>query len=131
MEDFVQGSAVVLLTVIMVLCLGSQGKQTAVLLILAVCSMLGLMAITYLEPVLDFVHRLQNLGQLDGGMLQILLKVVGIGLIGEIAHLICCDSGNAALGKMLQILSAAVILRLSVPLWEQLLTLLEQITGEI
>ena len=102
MEDFFRAATVVLLTVIMVLCLGSHGKQTAILLVLAVC-----------------------------GMLRILLKVVGIGLVGEIANLICCDTGNAALGKMLQILSTAVILRLSVPLLEQLLGLLEQIMGEV
>jgi stage III sporulation protein AD len=131
MEVFFRAATVVLLTVIMVLCLGSHGKQTAILLVLAVCAMLGVLVMSYLEPVVDFVRRLQTLGKLDSGMLRILLKVVGIGLVGEIANLICCDTGNAALGKMLQILSTAVILRLSVPLLEQLLGLLEQIMREV
>lgn len=131
MSVFLQGAAAVLLTVIMVLALGNHGKQTALLLILAVCAMLGILAIGYLQPVLDFVRHLKAVGHLDGGMLQILLKAVGIGLIGELASLICADTGNAALGKALQILSAAVILRLSVPLLEQLLQLLEQIMGEV
>lgn len=131
MSGFLQGAAGVLLTVILVLALGHQGKQTAMLLVLAVCAMIGMLAFTYLDPVMDFIRRLQDLGSLDGGMLQILLKAVGIGLIGEIASMICADSGNAALGKTLQMLSAAVILRLSIPLLEQLLDLLEQILGEV
>lgn len=131
MSGFLQGAAAVLLTVIMVLALGNQGKQTALLLVLAVCGMVGVLAISYLEPVVDFIRRLRSVGDLDGGMLQILLKSVGIGLIGEIASLICADTGNAALGKALQMLSAAVILRLSIPLLEQLLELLEQIMGVV
>ena len=131
MSGFLQGSAAVLLTTILVLALGSQGKQTAMLLVLAVCAMVGVLALSYLEPVVQFVQKLRAVGNLDGGMLQILLKAVGIGLIGEIASTICADSGNAALGKTLQMLSAAVILRLSVPLLEQLFDLLEQILGEV
>lgn len=131
MSGYWQAAAGVLLTVILVLALGSKGKQTALLLVLGVCGMLGVLAISYLEPVIDFIQRLRTVGQLDRGMLEILFKAVGIGLIGEIAGLICADSGNAALGKSLQMLSAAVILRLSLPLLEQLLQLLEQILGEV
>ena len=131
MENVLQASAIVLLTVIMTLALGQHGKQTALLLVLGVCCMLLIVAVGYLEPVIAFVRRLEVVGQLDGGMLGILLKAVGIGLIGEIACLICVDSGHAVLGKALQMVSAAVILRLSLPMLEKLLQLLEQILGEV
>jgi stage III sporulation protein AD len=93
--------------------------------------MVGVLALTYLQPVVDFIRQLQATAQLDDGMLEILLKAVGIGLIGEIASLICADTGNAALGKSLQLLSAAVILWLSLPLLTQLLELLQQILGGV
>jgi stage III sporulation protein AD len=93
--------------------------------------MVGVLAFTYLKPVVDFIHTLQDTAQLDDAMLEILLKAVGIGLVGEIASLICTDTGNAALGKSLQMLSAAVILWLSLPLLTQLLELLQQILGEV
>lgn len=131
MESVLQASAIVLLTVIMTLALGQHGRQTALLLVLGVCCMLLIVAVGYLEPVIAFVRRLEVVGQLDGGMLGILLKAVGIGLIGEIACLICVDSGHAVLGKALQMVSAAVILRLSLPMLEKLLQLLEQILGEV
>lgn len=131
MTAFWQGAAAVLLTVILCLALGKQGKEMGLLLTLAVCCIIGTLAIGYLRPVMEFVHQLQSIGQLDSGMLEILLKVVGIGMIGEIVSMICADAGNAALGKSLQLLSTAVILWLSLPLLTQLLELMQQILGGI
>ena len=93
--------------------------------------MVGVLALSYLRPVIELIDELQAVGQLDSGMLEIILKAVGIGLIGEIASLICSDAGNAALGKSLQLLSSAVILWLSIPLLTQLLELVQQILGEV
>lgn len=131
MNEFLKATAGVLLAVILVLSLGKEGKQTAVLLVLAVCGMVGILAMSYFEPVLAFVRRLGSIGNINHDMLSILLKVVGIGLIGEIAALICVDSGNTSLGKILQILCGAVVLRLALPLMEQLLDLLERILGKV
>ena len=131
MSGYLQATAGVLLAVIMVLALGKDGKQTALLLVLAVCGMVGVLTLGYLEPVVAFMKRLSAIGNVDPQMLGIVLKVVGIGLIGEMAAVICTDSGNASLGKMLQILSAALILRLALPLLEQLLELLEQVLGKV
>ena len=130
MTGYLQAAAGVLLSVIMALALGKEGKQSALLLVMAVCAMVGLLALNYLGPVVDFMNRLAVIGNMNTEMLGILLKVVGIGLIGEIASLICADSGNASLGKVLQILSAAVILRLALPLLEQLLSLIQRILEE-
>lgn len=131
MNGFLQAAAGVLLTVIMVLALGKEGKQTGILLVLAVCGMVGILALGYLEPVVAFARRLGVVGNVNNEVMGILLKVVGIGLIGEISALICTDSGNASLGKILQILSAAVILRLALPLLEQFLGLLEKVLGNV
>ncbi len=121
----------VLLAVILCLALGKQGKEMGLLLTLAVCAIVGTLAIGYMRPVIEFVQQLRAIGQLDIGMLEILLKVVGIGIIGEIVSMVCSDAGNAALGKSLQLLSTAVILWLSLPLLTQLLELMQQILGGI
>lgn len=121
----------VLLAVILCLALGKQGKEMGLLLTLAVSSIVGTLAIGYMRPVIEFVQQLRAIGQLDIGMLEILLKVVGIGIIGEIVSMVCSDAGNAALGKSLQLLSTAVILWLSLPLLTQLLELMQQILGGI
>lgn len=131
MSGFLQAAAGVLLAVIMILALGKEGKQTALLLVLAVISMTGLLAVGYLQPVVDFIRSLSEISGLDHQLLGIVLKAAGISMIGEIASLICADTGNATLAKGLKLLSAAVILRLSLPLMERLVELLEGLLGKV
>ena len=84
MSLFWKAAAAVLLAVVLGLSLGKQ-KDIGVLLTMAVCCMVAMIAISYLEPVLDFLRELETLGDLQGDMLGILLKAVGIGLVSEIA----------------------------------------------
>ena len=131
MTGFWQAIAAVLLTVVVGIALSKQGKDSQLLLTLAVCCMVLGVAMSYLSPVISFIQKLQSIGQLNSELLQILLKSVGIAMVGEIAGLICSDGGNAALGKSIQLLSGAVILWLSLPLLQQLLDLLQDILGEV
>ena len=116
MSLFWKAAAAVLLAVVLGPSLGKQ-KDIGVLLTMAVCCMVAMIAISYLEPVLDFLRELETLGDLQGDMLGILLKAVGIGLVSEIAGLVCTDAGNGSLGKTLQLLGSAVILYLSLPIF--------------
>ena len=120
----------VLLAVVLGLSLGKQ-KDIGVLLTMAVCCMVAMIAISYLEPVLDFLRELETLGDLQGDMLGILLKAVGIGLVSEIAGLVCTDAGNGSLGKTLQMLGSAVILYLSLPIFTAMLELIREILREL
>lgn len=131
MAVFLQVAGGVLLAAVLCLTLSKQNKDISVVLGIGVsCMVLTVMAV-YLEPVLDFVRQLQQLGELDGDLLEIPLKAVGIGLVAEIAGLICSDSGNSALGKALQILAASVVLWLSLPLMRSLLELIQSMMGEL
>ena len=60
-------------------------------------------------------------------LLEILLKVVGIGMISQITELVCADSGNKSLGKSLQILTSALILCLSIPILDEMVSLIESL----
>ena len=57
--------------------------------------------------------------------------MVGVGLISELVAGLCQDAGNGSLGKQVQLLGTAVILRLSLPLLETLLDLMERLLGEL
>lgn len=131
MELYLRACAAVLLAVILILCLGNKGKDMGTLLALAACCMVAMIAMDYLEPVIDFLNQLESLGGLNSSMISILLKVAGIGIVSEIAALICSDSGNSSLGKTLQMLGSAVILWLSLPLFTMLMELLQNILGEL
>ncbi|MBQ8238422.1 MAG: hypothetical protein IJZ39_09785 [Oscillospiraceae bacterium] len=120
-----KAAAAVLLAVVMMLMLRRQ--EIGVLLGIAVCAMVAVAAMDYLDPVAKLLHSLEALGNLDTEMVTILLKTVGIGLVTEIASMICTDSGSASLGKAVQLLGTSVILWLSVPLFTALLDLIREI----
>lgn len=131
MDIFVKCAAGILVAVVLIITLAKQGKDISLLLVMAVCCMVLGAAVTFLQPVVDFIKQLQSIGQLDSEMITILLKAVGIGLLAEITSLICADSGNASLGKALQLLATATILWLSLPLLNELIELIDNILGAI
>lgn len=131
MELFWKAAAAALLTAILGVALGKQDKQMSLLLSLAGCILIAGLGEVYLEPVVGFLEELVKLGDLRGDMLGILLKAVGIGLICEITAVVCHDSGNDSLGKLLQIIGSAAILWLSIPVFRALLELIQSILGEV
>lgn len=131
MTYFLQATALVLVAAILCLTIGKQGKDFSILLTIAVCCMVLILGAAYLEPVLDFLQNLESMGQLDSSLIDVLFKVVGIAMLSEIAGMICTDAGNASMGKALHILGTAVILWLSIPIFNALLELIGQILGEV
>ena len=129
MERFLQAAAGVMAATVLWIILSKQGKEYALILSLGACSLVLLMFFQFFRPVVELLHRLQDLGDLQPEWLSVMLKALGIGLVVEMSSLICADAGNAALGKTMQILGAAAVLWLSIPLINSLLELLEQILG--
>lgn len=131
MDTFLKLSSGILITLILYQILARNAKDTATLLIMVVCCMVASVAVTFLTPVVDFFHRLQVIGDLNGDLVQIMLRSVGIALLSQIVTQICADAGNSALGKALQILSAAVILWICLPLFTMLINLIEELLIEL
>ena len=131
MDLFWKAAAGVLVTVLLGLTIGSRSKDMSTLLSMAACAMVCVLALTYLEPVLEFLQDLQALGDLQGDMLRLLLKSTGISLVAEIAAMICSDGGNSTLGKSLQMLGSACILCLSLPIFRSMLELIQKMLGAL
>jgi stage III sporulation protein AD len=131
MVEYLQWAAVVLIGLILSLVLGRQSKDMSLLLTLAVCVLVCLGALEFLEPVTELLRELRRLGGLDSEAISILLKAAGIGLLSELAGLLCADAGESALGKVLQILSNAAILWLSLPLFRQIIDLIGEVLAKI
>ena len=111
--------------------LDRQGSAAGIPFALLVCVLILMASVSYLQPVLKLLRSLHKEANLNGELLTIILKAVGIGLIGEVAALICADGGNAALARGVEIATAAVLLWLSLPMIKQLLELIQQITGNL
>ena len=131
MGMFLRAFGAIMIAVILTLTLSKQEKELSLLLTIGVCCMVMLVALEYLRPMVDFIHRLEALCDEEKGWIGILLKAVGIGLVAEIAALVCTDAGNGSLGKSLQFLASAVIIYLSIPVFNGLINLLQQILGEV
>lgn len=131
MDVFVRGCGAVLICVILILLVGKERKDLGLLISVGVCCMVMISVLEYLRPVLEFILYLETLGNLDHTLLKIVLKVVGIGLLGEIAALICTDSGNQSLGKSLQYLASGAILWITLPVFKLLMELIQRILGDL
>lgn len=131
MAEYLQWTAVILIGLILSLVLGKQSRDMSLLLTLAVCVLVCLGALEFLEPVTELLRELRQLGGLDSQAVSILLKAAGIGLLSELAGLLCADAGESALGKAFQILSNAAILWLSLPLFRQIIDLIGEVLAEI
>lgn len=116
-----------MVTAVFCLVLNKRDKDFSALLTILACAMILSVTLSHLKPVIDLVQRLQAISNVNNEVLGILLKSAGISLLCEIVCLICADVGNSALGKSVQILSSAVILWMSIPLFSKLLDMIGEI----
>lgn len=129
MNVFWKITAGILTAIILWLNLNKSNKDISVLITTVVCAMTLISAASFLQPVISFAKRIQRIGELDEDLVSTVLKVVGIGIVTEIASLICKDAGNDSMGKALQFVSTGAALWLSIPVFEKLLSLLDNILG--
>ena len=130
MDLFLKVSAGILLSLVFVLFLSKTGKDYSLVIMVVTCCFVCAAAFSFLEPVLDFAKQLQGTSNLDNEIFTIILKAVGISLLTEIISNICTDSGNGAMGKILQMFSGIVVLWLSLPIFSALLELVKDILVE-
>lgn len=92
MDLFWKASAGVLIALILTLVLEKQERDISGILSITVC--LGVMgiAVFYLEPVLDFIQELKSLVAVESDLLAIPVKILGIGLVCQIAGTVCVDA---------------------------------------
>ena len=129
MDLFVKTIGAVVVTVVLIFVLEKQ--TSALLLTIVVCAMTAGVAVSYLSPIKDLLMELKSLADLQDGLLEILLKCVGIAVISEVVGLLCQDAGVGSLKKTVQFLGNSVILFLSIPVFRALLRILKDILSEL
>lgn len=131
MDAFWRAVAFALVATVLSLAVGKQEQGISTMLTMAVCCIIGSLLLTYINPVLETIRQWGTIAKFQDGVLSILLKAVGIGLIAELAGMVCCDAGNTTLGKMLQMLASTVILYLTIPVLQSLLSMIQEILQRI
>lgn len=131
MDTFFKAIALAVVCVMLYLILSKSNKDIATALSVIACAALMAAAAGYLDTVMDFLGKLIATAKLDGASVEILLKATGIGILAEFCVTICTDAGNASLGKGIQILSAAMILWLSLPLFTKVIELITSLLENV
>ena len=126
MADFWKASVLVVLTVILGTAIGRTEKDISVVLSAAACCMVALTAVHYFSEVVTFLWQLSASAEEGSRFLEPLLKITGVAILTELTCLISGDAGNASLGKSMQILGNAVILNLSLPVFEALIAVVQE-----
>lgn len=131
MEVFWKAVGCSFVSVLLSLTVEKQGKDFSILITLASASVLAVTAARFIEPVVDFLTSLEKLGKMSTTLLTVLIKIMGIGITGEISASVCMDAGNTAVAKGLHFLTNAAIFSLSIPVYSSLVELIQNILGGI
>ena len=128
MNDFIKIAGVVLVVLILGLFIKNLRPELSVVLVIAAsCIAIIFASNRFVAPVVAFVKELCVSGGLNMDLVMILIKSAGIGIISEIVILICTDAGFAALGKILKFTSVFVIIWISLPLMNELISLINKV----
>lgn len=127
MDIYLKSICIAVVGIFLCLILSRNAKDYAFVIVTILCCALSAVAIGFLKPVLDLVEELAHMVDNSSGWVKILLKTVGLSMIGETVSLICAESGHAAVGKTLQVLTTVVILWVSLPLIRSLMDLIRSI----
>lgn len=127
MDVYFKLLSVVILASILALTLAKQGTDFSLMLTLLVCSVVLTSSVQFLRPIFSFFTSLSDLLGDSADIMKLLMKIVGVGVVSQITEMVCNDAGNTSLGKVLHILTISVILWLSLPILEELVSLMKSI----
>lgn len=131
MEAFWKAAAIIILTIILEVAIGKTEKDFSTVLTVAACCIVIMVAMQYLSEVVSFLRELTDRFDCADSLMNILLKVSAVALITELTCLISADAGNSSLGKVMHILGNAVILFLSLPLFDAFFQIIQEIMGKL
>lgn len=129
MEAVFQASSLAVVAAVLCLVVRQQEKPLALLLSLAACAAILLLALKFFSPVLKVVEQLRDLSGLNEAVTAPLLKVTGIGLLTQVAGSVCEDAEERALAKAVEIGGSVLSVYAALPLLSAALDLLEEMLG--
>lgn len=127
MTVFWKAAAIVLLTVILSAALSKTEKDMALVLTASACCAVAVLAIQSLTEVIAFLRNLGSSVNHTIPFLDTLLRIVGVALVTELTGLVSADAGSSSLDRAMNLLGNAVILSLSLPIFETFLEMIQEI----
>ncbi len=103
--------------------LRAQRPELAVCLSLAAGALVVILILGQLAPLAAAVRRMLQRGDFSADWLEVVLKAAGVCLVTQLAADTCKDAGETALASKAELVGRILLLLMTVPLFEQILTL--------
>ena len=104
-------------------------KEYALLISLGTAAVLLLFLLERAGPVLQQVEDLAASGPLEGEAVGLLLRAVGITVVGQVVARLCKDAGESALAYTVELAARAAVLAAALPALGRLLKYLGEIAA--
>ena len=122
---------VVVIVAVCAVILGSVVKKSnrefALLLTVVTVVLLILLILENCAPLFDEFRSLSASGLIDGYYIDILLKTIGVTIIGQVTASLCKDADENALGGVVELATKIAILMISMPVIVNILEYLSEI----
>lgn len=114
-------------SVILIVVLKEEKKEFALILSIIAGVSILIFAMSKINPILDMLYELVNKSTINSNFLIIILKVTGIAYLVEFGKNICLDAGQSAISTKLEIAGKIMIVALSLPIFNSLISLISQL----
>ena len=104
-------------------------KEYALLISLGTAAVLLLFLLERAGPVLQQVEDLAASGPLEGEAVGLMLRAVGITVVGQVVARLCKDAGESALAYTVELAARAAVLAAALPALGRLLKYLGEIAA--
>ena len=113
----------VIASLLVLMILKNIKSPAAYLVSVAVCILILIFSLTQLMPLVDFITELADKAGIDDSYLKIILKCIGICLLGEITSQLCRDMGEGSLAANVDFVGKASILLVALPMYSDIFNL--------
>jgi len=125
--EFLPITAAAIIIMFMAVTLKEIKREYALVLTVVGTVILAVWGISQTEPILQRITELMELGEIDTGYSETLIKALGISICSKVGKDICCDAGETALGSKVDFCGKVCLLVLALPIFDELLSLAKNI----
>ncbi|MDO4283316.1 MAG: SpoIIIAC/SpoIIIAD family protein [Clostridia bacterium] len=116
-----------IIATVLIIVVKDQRPEIAILLTSVSVIAIMMYAISKLSGVIEMLDTLINSSGMNKEFLTIILKVTGIAYIVEFGKNVCADAGQTAIATKLEMAGKVIIVTLSLPLINALLTVVSEL----
>lgn len=126
MESILKLVSIAMISGLLIVMLEKTAPVNALVLSIAVTVMFALVSAAFLEPVLSFLRRLENVCGVSAVYTGTMIKCLLISLVSRWGVSFCRDAGQTGMASVLELGGTLAAVWAAIPLFEAFLSMLEE-----